>query len=67
METLEAPVTVTLNFLWSGTKYQICGYSKNVYGNYGAAKIEYWETTATDVNTQHITKTKGQGNTQRFT
>jgi hypothetical protein len=40
--------SITFNWLWADTEYQICGYSENQYGHVSPVKIEFFKTTALD-------------------
>lgn len=46
--TTQAVYTLNFNWLFSGTKYQVCGYHENIFGNESTMAIHYFDTTSLD-------------------
>ena len=46
--------TIVLSDIWSGTKYQMCGYFENVYGQASAVSHGLFETASSDNSSKYV-------------
>jgi len=52
-----------MTWLWAETKYQVCGYADNVYGNTSDGSVAYFATTSNDNNYNWEVSAQGSNTT----